>query len=93
MSEQTIWVLMIIFVVLPIYFIPTIVAFKRSHRNKVAIGFLNLFLGWTLLVWVGSFVWSLIGQAGKTKQCEHCKEAINIEAIFCKYCQKSVAEV
>jgi len=92
MSEQTIWVLMIVFVVLPVYFIPTILAFKRSHRNKVAIGFLNLFLGWTLLVWVGSFVWAVNGKAGKTKQCEHCAEEISMEAKLCKHCRTAVSE-
>lgn len=46
--------LWIIFVLI-IYFIPTFVA----DRKKGAIFTLNLFLGWTLLGWVGALVWAL----------------------------------
>jgi Superinfection immunity protein len=31
------------------YFIPTIVAARRLHRNRLAILMLNIFLGWTLI--------------------------------------------
>jgi len=40
------------------YFLPTIVASSRGHQSVVGIFFLNLFLGWTLLVWVVAFIWS-----------------------------------
>ena len=32
-----------------LYFTPTLVALKRAHRQKAAIGILNLFLRWTVL--------------------------------------------
>lgn len=41
------------------YFLPTIVANKRKHKNVTAIFCLNLFAGWTFLGWVGSLVWAL----------------------------------
>jgi hypothetical protein len=41
------------------YFIPLIIAIVRKKGNVVAIGALNLFLGWTLVGWVVSLVWSL----------------------------------
>lgn len=41
-----------------IYFIPTLVAFSRSHHNSMAINMLNLFLGWTFLGWVIALVWA-----------------------------------
>ena len=41
------------------YFLPTIIAFANKKSNSVAIGALNFFLGWTLLGWVVSLVWSL----------------------------------
>lgn len=53
-------IVMLIFL-LPIYFAPSIVALARHHRQRVAIVLLNLFLGWTFLGWVGTFVWSLVG--------------------------------
>lgn len=43
-----------------LYFVPTAIALMRGHRQALAIGALNLFLGWTLLGWVGSLVWSLM---------------------------------
>ncbi|MCD7785616.1 MAG: superinfection immunity protein [Oscillospiraceae bacterium] len=44
---------------LAVYFIPTIVAVKRDHPNKVAIICVNIFLGWSFLGWVVSLVWAL----------------------------------
>ena len=44
---------------LVVYFLPTIIAFKRGKRNRGAILALNLFLGWSLLGWVVSLVWAL----------------------------------
>ena len=41
------------------YFIPSIIAFHKSHLSKGAILALNFFLGWTLLGWVAALVWSL----------------------------------
>jgi hypothetical protein len=50
-------ILIIIAVVL--YLLPACVANCRGHQNATAIAALNLLLGWTLLGWVGSLVWSL----------------------------------
>lgn len=41
-----------------VYFLPTIVATKRRHRNRGAITVLNIALGWTLLGWVAALVWA-----------------------------------
>jgi len=46
--------------VFAIYFLPTLIAFLRQHKNKLAIFLLNLLLGWTILGWVASLVWSVI---------------------------------
>ena len=45
--------------ILALYFVPTIVARNRNHRNRRAITALNFFLGWTLVGWVAALVWSL----------------------------------
>lgn len=42
-----------------LYFIPTIVADTRNHKNYFAILVLNLFLGWTFLGWVIALVWAV----------------------------------
>ena len=41
------------------YFLPAIIAFARGKQNALAIGALNLFLGWTVFGWMIAFIWSL----------------------------------
>lgn len=41
-----------------IYFIPTIVAYKRAHHNKLAIHWLNVFTAWSFIGWVIALVWA-----------------------------------
>jgi hypothetical protein len=40
------------------YFLPTIVACCRDHRQVAAISIINVFLGWTLAGWVVSLAWA-----------------------------------
>lgn len=50
---------------LPIYFIPSVVAYYRNHTNLLGIFLMNLFLGWLLVGWVGALVWAVLaGQVG-----------------------------
>ncbi|TAH49265.1 MAG: superinfection immunity protein [Chloroflexota bacterium] len=42
-----------------LYFIPSVIAFRRAHPNRTAIFALNMLLGWTILGWIGALVWSL----------------------------------
>ena len=42
------------------YFIPTIIAIKREHPNRVAIICLNVLLGWAIIGWVGALIWSVL---------------------------------
>ena len=51
--------LVLIFVFLLFYFLPTIVASSRKRHNTGAIFVLNLFLGWSLIGWVVSLVWAV----------------------------------
>ena len=41
-----------------LYFCPTIIAASRHHKNTTSIVVLNLFLGWTVVGWVGALVWA-----------------------------------
>ena len=43
---------------LAIYFLPTIIVWLRTHYNRGAILALNLLLGWTVVGWIVSLVWS-----------------------------------
>jgi hypothetical protein len=55
------WVALLVLSVggLGIYFLPTILAAIGKNRNVIAIGVLNLLLGWTILGWVAAIVWAL----------------------------------
>ena len=44
---------------LAVYFIPSLIAFRKKHINKVGILLLNIFLGWTLVGWVAALIWSI----------------------------------
>lgn len=54
-------------VMIGLYFLPSIIAYKRRHRNFAALLALNILLGWTVLGWVCSLVWSLLKQ-GSSQQ-------------------------
>ena len=41
------------------YMLPTVVAWRRGHRNTLAIAALNILTGWTVIGWVVTLVWSL----------------------------------
>lgn len=49
-----------------VYCIPWLVALGREHPQAMAIGMLNLLLGWTLLGWTGALVWSCTAVHPKT---------------------------
>ncbi|OSI77975.1 superinfection immunity protein [Bradyrhizobium canariense] len=46
---------------LAVYLLPTIIAFKVRHHYAWVLGILNVFFGFTVLGWLGFFVWALIG--------------------------------
>jgi len=80
-----------------VYFLPTIVASHRRHPNAIAIFFLNLFLGWSVVGWVVSLVWAVSGprddnpnfariNSQGTKRCSACAEEILAAARKCKHC-------
>ncbi|MTI82366.1 MAG: superinfection immunity protein [Firmicutes bacterium] len=56
---ESVFINFLLLIALVLYFIPTIIASKRNHKNFSAILVLNLLLGWTFLGWVGSIVWAL----------------------------------
>jgi len=60
MQNFTILELLLVVLISAIYFLPTLIAFLRQHKNSLAIFLLNLLLGWTVLGWVVSLVWSVM---------------------------------
>ena len=53
-------ILIVVLIGLVLYFVPTFVAFSRNHKNRVPILVLNVFLGGTVIGWVGALVWALL---------------------------------
>ena len=76
--------------VLPLYVLPTILAWKKTHRMPILL--LNLLLGWTLLGWVGPLVWALVdtpanpSQFGAAAFCSNCGKNTPAGAQFCSSC-------
>ncbi len=60
MQNFTMLELLLVILIFAFYFLPTLIAFLRQHKNKLAIFLLNLLLGWTVLGWVVSLVWSVM---------------------------------
>ena len=58
LQELSLIELLVIVLIFAVYFLPTLVAVLRQHKNRIAIFLLNLFLGWSVLGWVVSLVWS-----------------------------------
>ena len=52
------WLIVLILVAIPLYFLPGIIAFRRKHRNRVAILVTNIFLGLTGIGWVVALIWA-----------------------------------
>jgi len=50
--------ILVIAVIIVIYLTPTFIAYKRKHHNRLAILFLNILLGWSILGWVIAAIWS-----------------------------------
>ncbi len=50
----------VIIIGLVIYFVPTIIALARHHRNALAIFLLNFFAGWSFLGWIAALIWSVV---------------------------------
>ena len=57
----------IIIITALIYFIPTTICLIRKHTYKLYIICLNIILGWTLIGWIASLIWSFIDNKATRK--------------------------
>lgn len=55
-SDSAIWTLL---AVVALYLLPGLIADRRKHHQRLAIGGANLFFGWIPLVWPVLLIWSL----------------------------------
>jgi hypothetical protein len=59
MFGSTATILMLMAIVL-IYMLPTLIAFGREHPRRQDIAVVNIILGWTLIGWIGAFLWATL---------------------------------
>lgn len=95
--DGSVQLILIIILIGFIYFMPSIIAFNREHKDRRAVLALNSILGWTAVGWLVSLVWAFTGSNRKkekiqqeleTKNCPHCAERIKIEAVICRFCNR-----
>ena len=61
----------IVVVFIWVYFLPTIVARKRKHKDESAIFVLNLLAGFTILFWIVALVWANNDNTKKHRDIRH----------------------
>ena len=92
---DNIFVLVIVIILgIIFYFIPAIIG--SDKKQSTGIFLLNLFLGWTVLGWVGSLVWSVSSPKKEkffTYSCDKCgneqKFTKRLKLFVCQNCQTS----
>lgn len=90
-----------LFVIVMVYFIPSMAAGKKKRGTAVFV--LNLFLGWTFIGWVVALVWALSPEQSSepapapsvldARRCPFCAEDIKPDAIVCKHCRRDLPAV
>jgi len=72
---------MYIFIIIVLYFLPTISAYERKKKNSSSILVVNLFLGWTIIGWIVALSWALAKDTDPVvivKPDEHTKADKNV---------------
>lgn len=64
-------------IVFLLYFFPTIIAYSRGHRNATGLMWVNLFLGWSVIGWIGALIWSV--QIAKSEKVTEVKVELKKE--------------
>ncbi|HEX5319333.1 MAG TPA: superinfection immunity protein [Stellaceae bacterium] len=54
----------ILAVIVLLYILPTILAYGRDHPHRQSLALVNILFGWTLIGWVGVFLWALLPEPG-----------------------------
>ena len=56
---KAIGIILLVFLLLALYFVPTIIAFRRDHAYKNIILVINLVFGLSGIGWAGSLIWAI----------------------------------
>jgi Superinfection immunity protein len=63
MGSLSIWHWMVLAILFSLYLLHGIIASKRDQHNKGAVWALNIVAGWTLIGWIGAFIWAFTNPA------------------------------
>lgn len=77
---------------LPLYFLPVFLA--RKKRQFLSILLLDIFLGWTVLGWIGALIWAISDQpteAPTATLCSNCGRSVPPLSQFCSGCGHSLS--
>jgi hypothetical protein len=82
---------------LAVYLLPAGIAMTRHHKNTGAITALTVFAGWTVIGWIGAFIWALTSHVSADRQttspqkeCPECRELVLAAARKCKHCGEAL---
>ena len=64
-KKKMIWEMIVVIILvavigIPIYMLPSFIAYKRNHKNTIAVILINFFLGATVIGWVGALIWAVL---------------------------------
>jgi hypothetical protein len=86
--------ILVIIVLIGLYILPSIVEYNRNTKYTSGIVLLNLFLGWTLIGWLGALIWSVsakeISPDVKKYKCKHCNHQSNENSHYCPRCARDL---
>lgn len=56
---KTIGIVLVVIILIGLYFLPTVIAFRRDHAYKNIILVINLVFGLSGIGWAGSLIWAI----------------------------------
>lgn len=64
-----------------LYFVPTVIGWRRTALSNGGIFLVNLFFGWTVFGWLFAFVWACTAETHKERAVEEQRHANLMAAI------------
>jgi len=61
----TLFAVIFFLLLIALYFLPSVIAVIRNHRNRIPIILVNILLGWSFVGWVVSLVWAFTDNCEK----------------------------
>ncbi|EOX8511910.1 superinfection immunity protein [Salmonella enterica subsp. arizonae] len=83
---MSVWKIIVLALIIPIYLLPGIIASTRKHKNATAIWILNIFLGWSCLGWLVALIWSFTNPGNIEGRSYHSKKDMK----KCPFCAEDI---